>query len=90
MTTTLSWTLGDVLRKRRRDLQIDQMQLAERTGIARTSLSNYERGRSVPPLDVALKLARALDVDLEVLATAALETTDQKVRGSSPFGRTLC
>lgn len=68
MTTT--WTLGELLAKARKDAGFDQLQLAHAVGIARNSLSNYETGRSVPPFDVAARIASACGVSLEWLATA--------------------
>jgi transcriptional regulator with XRE-family HTH domain len=42
------WTMADRLRKSREDLGLDQQQMAERLGIARQSVSNYERGHTRP------------------------------------------
>ncbi|MFS0714087.1 helix-turn-helix transcriptional regulator [Microbacterium sp. 2P01SA-2] len=76
MSMTITWTLGEILSKVRRDAGLDQATLAATVGIARNSLSNYERGRSVPPFDVAVRIAAACDVPLEVLASViAAETT---------------
>jgi len=42
-------------------------ELGERTGLTKSYLSKVERGVSVPSIAVAIKLARALQVDVEAL-----------------------
>jgi transcriptional regulator with XRE-family HTH domain len=48
------WTLGDRLRKAREHAGLNQAELAEKIGIARSSVVNYESGRSVPSRPVVL------------------------------------
>lgn len=43
------WTLGDRLRKAREFAGLDQDELAERIGISRGTVSNYELGRGQRP-----------------------------------------
>ena len=50
----------------RRKKGYSQEKIAELTGIARTNIVRLERKTNVPTLEVLLKLATALDVDLEV------------------------
>jgi len=52
-----------------------QAQLAKRAGIPRTTLSLLESGTANPTLDVALRVARALDVHLEELLEARASQT---------------
>lgn len=42
------WTLADRLRKARETAGMDQVQLAEAMGIARTTVGNYEHGHTSP------------------------------------------
>ena len=45
-------------------------ELATKTGISRRTLDNYLREKSsLPPVDVAVKIANALNVSVEYLAT---------------------
>ena len=67
-TLTPTFTLGERLRKARTDARLDQVELAERLGIARNTLSNYETGRSVPTFDIAYHWARMTAVSLDWLA----------------------
>ncbi len=50
----------------RRKKGYSQEKIAELTGIARTNIVRLERKTNVPTLEVLLKLATALDVDLEI------------------------
>jgi transcriptional regulator with XRE-family HTH domain len=44
-----AWTLGDRLRKAREFAGLEQGELADRVGISRSTVSNYELGRGVRP-----------------------------------------
>src|ERR1700681_459519 len=57
-------TLGDRLRKHRRDAQLTQQEVAERAGLSARGLSDLERGlRQAPYRETILRLADALAVD---------------------------
>ena len=45
---------------------ITQQQIAELTGMQRTNIVRIERGRYSPTIEVLVKLAAALDMDLEI------------------------
>lgn len=50
------WTLGDRLRKAREHAGMDQLELANRIGISRNTVSNYELGNGTrPPKVVVLR-----------------------------------
>lgn len=50
------WTLGDRLRKARESAGMDQLELANRVGISRNTVSNYELGNGTrPPKVVVLR-----------------------------------
>lgn len=51
------------LRKQR---GITQQEIAERTGMMRTNVVRIESGKYVPTIEVLVKLAAALDMELEV------------------------
>lgn len=53
-----------LLRPVRKERGLTLEQLAERTGLTKSYLSKIERGHSTPSIAVALKVARALDVDV--------------------------
>ena len=50
----------------RKNRGITQQQIADYTGMQRTNVVRIESGRYLPTLEVLIKLAAALDMDLEV------------------------
>lgn len=50
------------IREKREQLGISQKELAEKCGIAQSTLCDIEQGRSKPSLSVAIKIANVLDV----------------------------
>ena len=50
------------IREKREQLGISQKELAESCGIAQSTLCDIEMGRSNPSIEVALKIAKALNV----------------------------
>lgn len=57
----------DRLRNARQRLGYTQRQVAEKAQINIASYSAYENDKSIPPLDIALRIADALEVSLESL-----------------------
>lgn len=51
----------------RSHLGLTQRQLAEKVGILYQALQRYEKGIVVPPVDMAIKIARALQTSVELL-----------------------
>jgi transcriptional regulator with XRE-family HTH domain len=62
-------TLAQRLRIARENASLEQRDLAERVGIARNSVINYERGHTAPRRPVLVAWAMATDVDLGWLET---------------------
>jgi transcriptional regulator with XRE-family HTH domain len=60
-------TLGDRLRKQRRDRNMTQEQLAEASGVSLVMIQKTEQGRRVPRLPILLRLANVLDIPLSDL-----------------------
>lgn len=60
-------SLGDAIRKRRRELGLSQEQLAERAGLDRSYLGQVERGENSIALLPLVNVATALGVSLEQL-----------------------
>jgi putative transcriptional regulator len=76
--------LRNHIRKARTEKRWSQGQVAQKTGVARQTINAIENSRSVPTLDLALKLARAFETPLEELFE--LDDVVQKaVRRESPF-----
>lgn len=53
--------LGRNCRERRTTLQMSQAELSERSGVAASHLSNIEKGRGNPTLEVMEAIANVLD-----------------------------
>ena len=58
------WTLGDRLRKARRDSRISTSTMAAKLGCHRNSVLGWETDRTVPPLEVIVRWSRATKVPL--------------------------
>jgi transcriptional regulator with XRE-family HTH domain len=43
---------------------VSQVELAKRSGLARSTIVNYETGKCVPRVDDLEKIAKALEVDI--------------------------
>ena len=56
-------SFGEQLRRRREELGLSRDTLAERLGVSRSAIGNYETGVSTPKEDVLLRLFDALQVD---------------------------
>jgi y4mF family transcriptional regulator len=57
-------TLGETIKKRRKELSITQPHLAELANVSTNTLYKLERGQGNPSLDVLNKLAEVLGMDL--------------------------
>lgn len=53
------------IRERREELGIGQAALAERVGVSQQTISRWEHGEVVPPPKRLVKVAQALDLDLD-------------------------
>lgn len=72
--TVPAFTLGDRLAKAREHAGIGVAAMAERLGVSRTSISNYEHGRTAPPLDVVLDYSKETNVPLTWIIAAEHDT----------------
>lgn len=59
--------LAASIRRRRRDLDMSQSELAERAGITPDLVWSYENGKYVPGADKVYAIAEALDCTLDEL-----------------------
>jgi transcriptional regulator with XRE-family HTH domain len=53
---------ADNLRQLRSDKEYKQADFAEKVGVHVTNLSKYERGKTLPSLEIAERMAQLLDV----------------------------
>ncbi len=72
---------GKAIRRRRRELDLSQEELAERAELHRTYISNIERGELNPSLETMEKLVKALDITVSALfANYGIEVEDEPER----------
>ncbi|UYZ34985.1 helix-turn-helix domain-containing protein [Clostridium beijerinckii] len=62
-------SLSDNLKRIRINRKLTQKELAEKSGITRESIGNYERGDRTPPADILKKIADALGVSIDTLTS---------------------
>jgi len=75
--------LGARIREIRKRRKLSQEMLAERAGISAQYVSNIERGKENPTLDLLLRLADALKVSLGEMCDFETEEMDiKKIRSS--------
>jgi transcriptional regulator with XRE-family HTH domain len=65
----INYRFGKAIRRRRRELDLSQEQLAERAELHRTYISSIERGRMNPSLENVEKLTNALGISISALFT---------------------
>lgn len=59
--------VGDRIKESREQLKLSMTQLAEKTGLTVSAISQFESGDRVPQLDSLDKLAKALEVSVDYL-----------------------
>ena len=65
--------IGKMLQDLRKEKGLTQEQLAERTGVARRTVSRWETGSNMPDLDILIELSDLYEVDLrEILSGEGL------------------
>ena len=57
-------TIGENIKRIRKEKGLTQKQLAEMLGVTQQMIGTYENNKRTPKLDTALKIAKALDVDV--------------------------
>ena len=83
VTRVIESRLGSLIRNQRMDLNLTQVEVADRVGISQTYLSNLERGRvHLPDVDVRRRLAEALRLSHVDILIAAGELDAHELPGS--------
>ena len=77
----LDYTLiGKRIAKRRRDLGLKQTEVCERAGISDKYLSAIERAKSIPSLEVMIRLSLALDATPDSFLIGSVCFVDEQWR----------
>lgn len=69
--SALNKRLGSLIKQARGNLELTQADVGEHLGVTRVAVGYWERGATVPRLDLFLKLIAYLDIDVAELAAAA-------------------
>ena len=69
--------IGKMLQDLRKEKGLTQEQLAERTGVARRTVSRWETGSNMPDLDILIELSDLYEVDLREILSG--ERTSEKM-----------
>lgn len=73
--------IGERIKESRKNAGMTQTQLAEKSGVAAISIHQYEAGKRRPQLEQLLRLAAALNVDVNWLMNGqTLEQRDQAMK----------
>ncbi|MEX1164015.1 MAG: helix-turn-helix transcriptional regulator [Nitriliruptor sp.] len=80
MRVTVARDIGLAVRGRRRELSMSQADLAEKSGVSRKWLSEFEQGKPTAELGVLLRVLDALQMELTV---APLSEGDPQTAGLS-------
>ncbi|WP_438769099.1 helix-turn-helix domain-containing protein [Brevibacillus sp. JB24b] len=79
--TDLKKKIGERIKAKRTEAGLYQSHLAERVGVDRVSISNYETGRAMPPWDIIIALAEVFNCTTDYL----LCKTDINLNNCTPF-----
>lgn len=71
-------SLGENIRKRRKERKLSQECVAEQLGVSRQAVSKWETGQSEPTAGNLIQLAEILEISLSELVDAKETRTDQK------------
>lgn len=63
-----------ILKKKRYEMGISQETLAKKLFVTKAAVSNWEKGNRIPDLDMVIKIAKCLDIDISVLMSDGNET----------------
>ena len=69
--------LAENLKKIRKDKGYTQEILAEKLNVVRQTVSKWEKGLSLPDVDMLSKIANVLETDVNILLDSQITTTDQ-------------
>ena len=63
-----------ILKKKRDEMGISQETLAKKLFVTKAAVSHWEKGNRIPDIDMVIKIAKCLDIDISVLMSDGNET----------------
>lgn len=82
-------TFGDKLREARLQKGLTQEQLAQQIGVAKSTLTGYEKGNREPDVFKIKRILEILEVDSDYLLGVSREPEQKEVTENRPEGYTL-
>jgi transcriptional regulator with XRE-family HTH domain len=79
-------TIGQRIKQLRNNFNLSQQEIADRTGISRGNISNYEKDRVAPASETIITLARFFQVSADWLLTGT-ETPCGREQAGNPDNR---
>ena len=73
----MSMRFADTLKKLRTDKGLSQQALAEKMYVTNGTVSRWESGRRLPDAAMILRLSKVLDVDINILLSAAAQSDER-------------
>lgn len=59
--------IGVLIKRYRKEAKLSQTELSRKSGIPQTTISDWENGKSIPNVQNAQDLSKALGIDIEKL-----------------------
>lgn len=72
-------SIGDTIRKYRKELKITQEQMANQLGVSAPAVNKWENGSSYPDISLLAPLARLLNIDINELLSFEEVLSDQEI-----------
>lgn len=69
--------ISEVIRRKRKELEMTQEQVAQRLGVSAPAVNKWEKGSSYPDITLLPPLARLLETDVNTLLCFREELSDE-------------
>lgn len=71
--------IGDVIKNRRKDMELTQEELAKRLGVTAPAVNKWEKGNALPDVALLAPIARLLGITTDELLSFSSELTDEEI-----------
>lgn len=71
--------LGAAIRNQRKAKKLKQNDVSAETNLSRNYISDIESGRYAPSIDTLSRIARCLDMDLNILKMSEIQVVDMQL-----------
>ena len=72
--------IGSKIIQLRKELNLSQSQLAQKIGVSRTIVGNYERNSNSPSIEILLKMAKVFNVSVDfIIGESQLSSYDKEI-----------